>query len=86
MLGLSQSSKGEGSPVRGNADCCHLPYQDSRAAHRAPGGVVFHRAIHDQAGGAVLTKFFEQEERCSHLEKSIVMVCDLILGPPSSQV
>jgi hypothetical protein len=86
MLGLSRSSKGEGSPVRGNADCCHLPYQDSRAARRAPGGVVFHRAIHDRAGGAVLAKFLEQEERCSHLEKSIVMVCDLILGPPSSQV
>jgi hypothetical protein len=33
----------------------------------------------------LVTEFWKQEERCSHLEKSGVMVCDLILGLPSSQ-
>jgi hypothetical protein len=34
----------------------------------------------------LVTEFWKQEERCSHLEKSGVTVCDLILGLPSSQV
>jgi hypothetical protein len=41
----SQSSEGERSPVRGNADCCHSPNRDGRAVCHAPGGSAFHRGV-----------------------------------------
>jgi hypothetical protein len=49
VLCHSRHSDGAGSPIRGDVDWCHPPYQDGWVDHCSLGGRVFHPAIRAQA-------------------------------------
>jgi hypothetical protein len=65
--GHSWPFPGAGTPIRGDAECCHPPYRDGYAPCRASGRGVLHHVVHARAKQTHRNIFFFALEEANGL-------------------